>query len=679
MPKLGTPSGAREFHFLQKRSLMEYPSSTESIYTGGFSGLDPDSSEYFIGEFEKGKRLNAAYMGQSINPTVPDQLGEVVKTLKSGIGVIEVQALNMQGDVDQAIPIQHFKEMRAIMKLSGVKPSLHGPILDPVGLGKNGLDEVERVGTQKRFSDVMEKAHVLDQDGNIPVVFHASAGYPGTVVWKKDKDGHILKDKEGKMITELGHVINQETGQMTKIQDSIMFRPSKPDELMDAEGKLTGHLFEAEDKLESVNRTEWDNQMVKVAELAKQTREVMGNAAAALSEYRDLPVLGEANGSIIVQDPATGSEMPLASVEAQGAYKQVKRAEQFLENAELSFGSAFETAFKYGTSDQRKDLLELSKDYAKKNDSIMRDVKLGKGKKAHAPTLFTPIEKSEIIDEFSVKLRDITSGYDKKDGVIVSRTPQLFAKVEDFAIDKAAETFGAVALDAYQKFGEKAPVIALENIDPERGAVSTGAQLRETVEKTRENFANLLMEREHLGKKKAEDMAERLIGATWDVGHVNQHRKFGMDEEALIEQTKEVAKMVKHVHLTDNFGFADTHLIPGMGNVPIKEHLAELEKAGVLGKVKKIVEGGGWAQLTKGATHPAALRAFGSPIYGMNQSSGGYWNQAQGTIGSYFGGYGTVNPQVHHSIYGAGLTSLPQELGGAIPGGGSRFSGNSMT
>ena len=64
--------------------IVDYPSSTESLYTGGFSGLDPDSSEYFIGEFERNKRLNAAYIGQSMNPTTPDQLGEVVKTLKSG-------------------------------------------------------------------------------------------------------------------------------------------------------------------------------------------------------------------------------------------------------------------------------------------------------------------------------------------------------------------------------------------------------------------------------------------------------------------------------------------------------------------------------------------------------------------------------------------------------------------
>jgi hypothetical protein len=114
-----------------------------------------------------------------------------------------------------------------------------------------------------------------------------------------------------------------------------------------------------------------------------------------------------------------------------------------------------------------------------------------------------------------------------------------------------------------------------------------------------------------------------------------------------------------------------------MGNVPMKKHLEELEKKGILGRVKTVVESGGWNNMIKGSAFPHILKAFGSPIYGINQT-GGYWNQASGTFGGYFGGYGTINPQMHHSIYGAGLTTLPMELGGAIPGGASRFSGNSM-
>jgi len=654
---------------------MEYTSSTESLYTGGFSGLEPDSSEYFIGEFEKNKRLNAASIGQAMNPTTPDQLGETVKTIKSGTGVIEVQALGIQGDTDQSIPTQHFKEMRAIMKLSGVKPSMHGPIMDAAGWKDNTLDESRRISTQRRFSDVMEKAHILDQDGNIPVVFHASAGAPGTVIWKKDEHGNILKDKNGKMITESGHVINQESGALSKIEDTRMFSPDSPDELMDDKGNLTGHKFLAGNKVNSINSTEWDKQLLSLAESSKIIHDIIDDATPLFTAYTDM-VPSEQNGEIFLHNQKDESTIQLNKDEKE-AYRKLERIDQFAHNSELKFQNAFDSAFKYGTDNQRKALVALSKDYKKDNDSIIIKKKIS-GKIHNMPTVTTPIAKVHMLDKYTKALTGITSPYKNDNGKVVSGAPQIFAKMEDFIIDKTAETFGEVAFEAYKKFGEKAPVIALENIDPDRGAISTGAQLRETVEKSRENFTSLLMEREKVGKKKAEKMAERLIGATWDVGHVNIHRKFGMKEEDIIEQTKEVAKMVKHVHLTDNFGFADTHLVPGMGNVPIKEHLAELEKAGVLSKVKQIVEAGGWTQMTKGSAHPAALRAFGSPIYGMSQSSGGYWNQAQGTFGAYFGGYGTVNPQVHHSIYGAGLTSLPQELGGAIPGGGSRFSGNSM-
>jgi len=64
---------------------------------------------------------------------------------------------------------------------------------------------------------------------------------------------------------------------------------------------------------------------------------------------------------------------------------------------------------------------------------------------------------------------------------------------------------------------------------------------------------------------------------------------------------------------------------------------------------------------------------MGSPIYGANMGS--YWNQASGTQGNYFAGYGFSNPSLHHSMYGAGFTTLPMEFGGNIPGTQSRFSG----
>jgi hypothetical protein len=70
------------------------------------------------------------------------------------------------------------------------------------------------------------------------------------------------------------------------------------------------------------------------------------------------------------------------------------------------------------------------------------------------------------------------------------------------------------------------------------------------------------------------------------------------------------------------------------------------------------------------------LEAMGSPLYSMMAQP--YWNQMKAVQGSYFAGYGTTLPEQHFSIYGAGFSGLPTELGGQIPGKGSRLTGTPM-
>jgi hypothetical protein len=184
---------------------------------------------------------------------------------------------------------------------------------------------------------------------------------------------------------------------------------------------------------------------------------------------------------------------------------------------------------------------------------------------------------------------------------------------------------------------------------------------------------------EGISKSEAEKQAKKLIGATWDVGHINMMRRYGYDDNDILNETKAVAPYVKHIHLTDNFGYSDSHLPPGMGNVPIKKILEELEKNGKFDEMRKIVEAGNFVQHFKKSPHPWTLSAFSSPIYGMKNAPP-YWNQVQDAVGSYFGGYGTINPPQHHTLYGAGFTTMPVELGGAMPGaqGQSRFGGTPM-
>ncbi len=264
----------------------------------------------------------------------------------------------------------------------------------------------------------------------------------------------------------------------------------------------------------------------------------------------------------------------------------------------------------------------------------------------------------------------------------LSAPPKVFKPIDEFAEEKTVETFSNLAVNTYNDFikkGKKAPIISIEN-PPIGGAFSTGDDLKRIVEKTREEFINKII-KQGVPKEEAKKQAEQLIGVTWDVGHINMLRKHGYSERDIIEQTDKIAPLVKHVHLSDNFGMEHTELPMGMGNVPIKEMMKKLGEKGFEGK--KIIEAMHWWQhFSEGGKIPPlqpTLEAFGSPVY--SEGVGPYWNQIVGFQQGYFSGYGMMLPQVNYNTWGAGfsMASLPIELGGQMPGqDGSRMSGRPM-
>jgi len=283
-----------------------------------------------------------------------------------------------------------------------------------------------------------------------------------------------------------------------------------------------------------------------------------------------------------------------------------------------------------------------------------------------------PIVKE--IEEDPSKLRAF--GKEITKGVNVLRKiapPERLRPLKDFAIDKASETFSNVALNSYKKFKDTAPIISIEN-PPVGMGLAKAEDLRELVEESRGKFVERATKSESEGglsmsKSQAKKQAEKLIGVTWDVGHINMLRKYGYKEEEIIGQTEKIAPYVKHVHLSDNFGLEHTELPMGMGNVPSKPMLEAIEKYNK--KVKKIVETGDWFSRQGGLSQTQTpvmqtATAFGSPVYSMKMSP--YWNQVAATSGYFHAGIGPTNPEIHHSIYGSGYSNLPLELGGQMAG-----------
>ena len=259
-------------------------------------------------------------------------------------------------------------------------------------------------------------------------------------------------------------------------------------------------------------------------------------------------------------------------------------------------------------------------------------------------------------------------------------TPKVYTEIENYATEKTAQTFGNAAWKSYQKFRDKSPVLVIEN-PPAGFALSTGEDIKNIVEASRKQFVDNAMKPSDKGglnmsEKEAGRAAEKFIGATWDVGHINMLRKFGYKEEDIVKETEAVAPYVKHVHLSDNFGFEHTELPMGMGNVPLKEMMEKLGQKGF--DAKKIIEAGAWWQHFRSAPLQESLEAMGSPIYGMKMAP--YWSQASGLYQGYLSGLeGNWLPQTNYETFGTTFSRLPKELGGqAQSAGGSRMSGRPM-
>jgi sugar phosphate isomerase/epimerase len=576
------------------------------IYQGGYSSFSPTYGDVFTGY-----RTNAESIGLAIDPRTANILQETSAKLATGIKQIEVS--QVQPDVFESIPKQHFQEVKRLAKLTGVDVSLHAPIVEPSGVSKDGFSEENREGVQRQMFSAVEKSHELNPDGNIPVTFHSSAMIPQPVTPK------------GKEFPSEVFVINTESGSMNKI----------PLE----ESYFTGEKTNIKNELGKINEKVWQNSLSRLSYNYERGSELVAHYIALA-----LPAKAE---------KAMGREI---TGEKERAIATFNAATAILNDSYRELKEVYDKAYKYSNDEQRNQLNELRK----KIGTSIKEVE-----KEKDPTSSRGIElRQEIIGE----------GFETLNRLFPLGTgPEVYRPLDEFAKEKTTETFANVALESFKKFGGKSPIISIEN-PPAGGAFSTAEELKDVVEKARQKFVEKAM-KSGMSKSQAEQAAEKTIGVTWDVGHINMLRKYGYGKEELIKQAEIVAPLVKHVHLSDNFGFEHTELPMGMGNVPIKEILEQLGKEGFEGT--KVIEAGNWWQHFKTPPVKETLEAFGSPIYSMNMAP--YWNQAIGFGQGYYSGQGPTLPQVNYETFGGGFSQLPAELGGQKQSAeGSRMSGKKM-
>ncbi|MDD5012454.1 MAG: sugar phosphate isomerase/epimerase [Candidatus Nanoarchaeia archaeon] len=573
----------------------------KDIYQGGYSSLKPHYGDIFTGY-----RINPATFGLTTDPRTANVLQDVSSKLSTGAKHIEVAGVSPA--VFEAIPNQQLKELNRLSKLTGVDISMHGPIAEPSGLSEHGFSETNREAAEKQMFSAVQRGHIINPDGNIPITFHSSAvGIPGKVM------------PEGKEMEE-GMVINTNTGSIHKVPLKKRFFPGE-EEKRDIKIEVA-----------KINEEQWIENLEQLRYHADMGKESLDNSMFT-------KVLSDA-------EKKAGKE---SSKEEEQMRYLYNRGTSFMNSSYNSMKQLFDTAWQSSNEEEKEKLKKFKEEIEIKAQKI-RDNPKAEG---------SMILMREIIERGVETLKDVH--------------PKIYEDLNEFSKQKTVETFSNIAFKSYKEFKDKSPIISIEN--PPAGVIfSTGEELKEIVEGARKKFVEKAV-KEGISETQAKQAANKLLGVTWDVGHINMLRKYGAEKEDIIKETEKVAPFVKHVHLSDNFGFEHTELPMGMGNVPVKEIFEKLGKQGF--DARKIIEAAQWWEHFKAPPFRETLEAFGSPIYGMEMAP--YWNQNSAFQQNYFGGYGLMLPQTHYETFGAGFSRLPSELGGQKPGAeGSRMSGKPM-
>lgn len=630
-------------------------SGEHTFYPGGQYPLDVGAkitSEYNQSDTMPNYKVSASSFGATTDPRTSNQLKAVSDKISTGIKGIEITAIQMEA-LDY-IPKQHLDEINKLRKLTGVDLTFHGPLVEPTGITKQGWDESQRVESEKKMWSAVQRAHQVDPDGNIVVTFHSGVTglQPETKVWDE-------KEKKEKTMSVM--VADESTGSFSNI--SLAEKKYFP-----GEEREIGDARKLKEELNKANKEEWTKKLQGLSYHAYQGKQIVDHALHPI-ESKDIEEkkILEKPEELLSFYETYGDQDTQKEIKSLGPVyeKVVTKKLQEIAHGDIYLRDAY---------NDLKNLFNQAYGAAERNSKSQDDQQKERAKKDLEKLEAFKKEISNVVKKLDKPQEMDMLGEEIIKGVNVLRSinpPETRKPLTEFALDKASDTFSNVALNSYKEFKNNSPIISIENPPAGTTAFDRASDLKKLIEESQNKFVQKAMSELNMSEKQAREQAQKLIGATWDVGHINMIRKFGYSKEDTIKEAKTIAPHVKHVHLSDNFGLEHTELPMGMGNVATKEILSLHEN---FKKAKKIIETGGWFKDFKQTPFRETLAAFGSPLYSSQMAPA--WNQASFASSGYFSGYG-FNPDIHHSIYGAGFSGLPVELGGQIQGR-NRLSGTPM-
>ncbi len=547
--------------------------------TSYFHALDkPKIKEISIGEFG-----TSAKMGDALD-ALKSEINVGAKHIELGfMGKGKGNLGNMQTTPEMFDKLKR-EELRQLAKINGVTLSTHA------SLGISGVAGMTEQG--QGFSDKVRTENLMELKRTID--FAADTARGGAIVVHTNEFQREVKDKytSGKERFVMGskkdealHLADPETGKIFSIRkDDVVHIPKwKTDDkknYVDVDGKPIQEFHNYSDRVLELDpktgKPEWD----------EMTYEKMKGLVKKWNEGHPKDVKNPEKEFLFLQHMQKNqAEAPRAMQYLDGAKDAQKKYEKMREDAE-----AFKELEKGKNYDDKFLLRMLRNEYGEGITEKYKDKKL-------TPSQILKEEAEAKKGEASYYMEGYV-GFERQKKEIT----KLYEKVqtiEDVGVKKSAETLAEAAMYAYdiekQKKLDKAMFIAPENMMAEWGYGSHPEELKNLVIKSREEMAKLLIDRKFVkDKKEAEKIAKEHIKATFDIGHANTWAKYfnaenpnlSADERKkkfdqwLIDQVKDLSKagVLGHIHLSDNFGYYDEHLAPGMGNAPMEKFMEIIRK-----------------------------------------------------------------------------------------------------
>jgi len=132
--------------------------------------------------------VEGGLLGATTSPQTANQIQEASSRLNAGVKHIELELISPE--LFDAVPKQHFEEMKRMSELTGANINIHAPAqMDLAGFSKEGWSETERMKVEESMKHMLDRG--ADLGKNTVVNFHSSGGVPA-FEWQKENQEEFL-------------------------------------------------------------------------------------------------------------------------------------------------------------------------------------------------------------------------------------------------------------------------------------------------------------------------------------------------------------------------------------------------------------------------------------------------------------------------------------------------------